>query len=42
MLDGQLAGRDDTFGLVTDVEQNFVAVDLDDDTFDEVSVVEVA
>src|SRR6478735_4658445 len=41
VLDGQLAGGDDTFGLVTDVEQNFVAVDLDDGTFDEVSVVEV-
>jgi len=41
VLDGQLAGGDDTFGLVTDVEQNFIAVDLDDGTFDEVSVVEV-
>jgi len=41
VLDGKLAGGDDTFGLVTDVEQNFVAVDLDDGTFDEISVVEV-
>lgn len=41
VLDGKLAGRDDTFGLVTDVEQDFVAVDLDDGTFDEVAVVEV-
>ena len=41
VLDGELAGGDDTFGLVTDVEQDFVAVDLDDGAFDEVSVVEV-
>ena len=41
MLDGQLAGGDDAFGLVTDVEQNFVAVNLDNNTFDEIAVVEV-
>jgi hypothetical protein len=41
VLDGKLAGRDDTFGLVTDVEQNFVAVNLDYRSFNEVSVVEV-
>ena len=41
MLDGQLTGGDDTFGLVTDVEQNLVAVNLDNYTFDEISVVEV-
>ena len=41
VLDGQLAGGDDTLGLVADVEQNLVAVDLDDDSFDDVAVVEV-
>src|SRR6185312_4226402 len=38
VLDGQLTGGDDTFGLVTDVEQNFVAVNLDNYTFDEIAV----
>src|SRR5581483_5557846 len=41
VLDGELAGRDDAFGLVTDVEENLVTVDLDDDALDEVTVVEV-
>ena len=41
VLDGELAGRDDTFGLVTDVEQDLVAVDLDDGPFDDVAIVEV-
>ena len=41
MLDRELAGRDDTFGLVTDVEEDLVAVDLDDGAFDDVAVVEV-
>src|SRR6185312_2519257 len=41
VLDGKLAGRNDTLGLVTDVEQDFVAVDLDDGAFDEVPIVEV-
>ena len=41
MLDGELAGRDDTLGLVADVEQDLVAVDLDDGAFDDVAVVEV-
>src|SRR5699024_5551952 len=41
MLDGKLAGRDDTFGLVTDVEQNFVVVNLDNGAFDEVTIIEV-
>lgn len=30
VLDREFAGRDDTFGLVTDVKKNFVAVNLDD------------
>ncbi len=41
VLDGQLAGRDDTFGLVTDVEQDLVTVNLDDGAFDDVAIVEV-
>ena len=40
VLDGKLAGGDDTLRLVTDVEEDLVAVDLDDGAFDEVSVVE--
>ena len=41
MLDGEFLGRDDTFGLVTDVEQDLVPVDLDDGAGDDVTVVEV-
>jgi len=41
VLDGQFAGGDDTLGLVTDVEQDLVAVDLDDDSFDDVAVIKV-
>ncbi len=41
VLDGELTRRDDAFGLVTDVEQNLVAVDLDDGSFDDVAIVEV-
>ena len=41
VLDGQLAGGDDAFGLVADVEQNLVPVDLDDGPLDDVAVVEV-
>ncbi len=41
VLDRELARGDDTLGLVTDVEENLVTVDLDDDTFDDVAVVEV-
>src|SRR5690606_830226 len=40
VLDGEFARGDDTLGLVTDVEEDLVAVDLDDGAFDEVSVVE--
>jgi hypothetical protein len=41
VLDRQLAGGDDAFGLVTDVEQDLVPVDLDDGALDDVAVVEV-
>src|SRR5690606_2726772 len=41
VLDGQLPSGDDPFGLVPDVEQDLVLVDLDDDTLDDVAVVEV-
>ena len=41
MFDGELTGGDDTLGLVADVEQYLVAVDLDDNSFDDIAVVEV-
>ena len=41
VLDGQLTRGDDALGLVADVEQDLVPVDLDDATFDDVAVVEV-
>jgi len=41
VLDRQLTGGDDALGLVTDVEQDLVPVDLDDGPFDDVAVVEV-
>jgi hypothetical protein len=41
VLDGELAGGDDAFGLVTDVEQDLVAIDLDDGALDDVAIVEV-
>ena len=41
VLDRQLAGRDDALGLVADVEQDLVPVDLDDGALDDVAVVEV-
>jgi hypothetical protein len=40
VLDGELARGDDALGLVADVEEDLVAVDLHDGAFDEVSVVE--
>ncbi|MDF2667381.1 MAG: polyribonucleotide nucleotidyltransferase [Microbacterium sp.] len=40
VLDRKLAGGDDTLGLVTDVEEDLVAVDLHDGALDEVAVVE--
>lgn len=41
VLDGEFLGGDDPFGLVTDVEQDLVPVDLDDGAGDDVTVVEV-
>src|SRR5699024_10780347 len=41
VLDGELARGDDTLGLVADVEQDLVPVDLDDGAFDDVTVIEV-
>ncbi len=41
VLDGQFAGRDHSLGLVTDVEQHFVAVNLDDGALDDVAIIEV-
>ncbi len=41
VLDGEFLGWDDTFGLVTDVEEDFIPVDLDDSPGDDVAVVEV-
>ena len=41
VLDRQLAGGDDALGLVPDVEQDLVPVDLDDRAGDDVPVVEV-
>jgi hypothetical protein len=40
VLDGKFTDRDDTLRLVTDVEENLVAVNLYDGSFNEVSVVE--
>ena len=41
VLDRQLTRGDDALGLVADVEQDFVTVDLDDDAVDDVAIVEV-
>jgi hypothetical protein len=41
VLDGQLARGNDALGLVADVEQDLVSIDLDDGAFDNVAVVEV-
>src|SRR5690606_17989806 len=41
VLDRQLAGKDHALGLVTDIEENLVPVDLDDGALDDVPVVEV-
>ena len=40
VADGELAGGDDPFGLEADVEEDLVAVDLDDRPLDDVAVVE--
>jgi hypothetical protein len=39
--DGQLLDGDDALGLVADVQEHLVAIDLDDRPFDEVAVLEV-
>ena len=41
VLDRELPRGDDTLGLVTDVEQDLVSIDLDDGPFDNVAVIEV-
>ena len=41
VADGELAGGDDPFGLEADVEEDLVAVDLDDRALDDVAVVEL-
>ena len=41
VLDRELARGDDALGLVADVEEDLVTVDLDDRAFDDVAVVEV-
>src|SRR5690554_364555 len=41
VADRELTRRDHTLGLVADVEEDLVTVDLDDDALDEVAVVEV-
>jgi hypothetical protein len=41
VLDGQLFGGDDPLGLVADVEQDLVPVDLDHGPGDDVAIVEV-
>ena len=41
VADRELAGRDHAFGLVPDVEEDLVAVDLDDDASHDVTVVEL-
>ena len=41
IADRQLAGRDDALGLEADVEQDLVAIDLDDRALDQVTIVEL-
>lgn len=41
MLDGELTGEDDALGLVTDVEEDLIVVDLDDRALDDVAIIEV-
>ena len=41
MLDGQLARGDDALGLVADVQEDLVVIDLDDRALDDVTIVEV-
>ena len=41
LLDGKLTGGNDALGLVADVEQHLVVIDLDDGTFDQITIIEV-
>src|SRR5262249_35437702 len=41
VLDRQFPGRDDALGLVADIEQDLVSIDLDYGPFNDVAVVEV-
>ena len=41
VADRQLAGRDDALGLVADVEQDLVPVDLDDGALDDLAVLDL-
>jgi hypothetical protein len=41
VADRELLRRDDALGLVADIEQHLVAIDLDDRALDDVSVLEV-
>ena len=41
LLDGKFAGGDDALGLVADIQEDLVVIDLDDGTFDQITIVEV-
>ncbi len=41
VLDGEFTRKDDAFRLVSDVDEDLVAIDLDDGAFDDVAIVEV-
>ena len=41
LLDGKLAGGDDTLGLVADVQEDFVVIDLDDGALNQITIIEV-
>jgi hypothetical protein len=41
MANRKFTRRDDTFSLVSDIDENFVSINLNDCSFDEVSVVEI-
>jgi hypothetical protein len=40
VLDGKFAGGNNTLGLVTNIEEDFVPIDFDNDSGDQVTVVE--
>ncbi len=41
LLDGKLTRGNDTLGLVADVQEDFVAIDLDDGAFNQITIAEV-